>query len=47
MIVLLGEVGSRDEIEVADLIRSGDITKPVVAYVSGTLAEKLTTEIQF
>lgn len=47
MIVLLGEVGSRDELEVATLIGEKKITKPVVAYVTGSLAEKLSTEVQF
>lgn len=47
MIVLLGEVGSRDELAVAELIREKKITKPVVAYVTGSLAEKLSTEVQF
>jgi succinyl-CoA synthetase alpha subunit len=47
MIVLLGEVGSRDELEVAELLIAKKITKPVVAYVSGSFAEKLTTEVQF
>jgi len=47
MIVLLGEVGSRDELEIAELLREKKITKPVVAYVSGSLAEKLSTEVQF
>jgi succinyl-CoA synthetase alpha subunit len=47
MIVMLGEVGSRDELEIVDLLRTNKITKPVVAYVSGSFAEKLTTEVQF
>ncbi|MBX9809895.1 ATP citrate synthase [Candidatus Gracilibacteria bacterium] len=47
MIVLLGEVGSRDELEVVELLKMGKIKKPVVAYVSGSFAEKLTTEVQF
>ena len=47
MIVLLGEVGSRDEIEVAELLKAGKIRKPLVAHVIGSLAEKLTTEVQF
>ena len=47
MIVLLGEVGSRDELVIADLIAAKKITKPVVAYVSGSFAESLTTEVQF
>ncbi len=47
MIVLLGEVWSRDELAVADMLRNGKIQKPVVAYVTGSLAEKLSTEVQF
>ncbi len=47
MIVLLGEVGSRDELEVGELLESKKISKPVVAYISGSFAEKLTTEVQF
>lgn len=47
MIVLLGEVGGRDELAVADLIKKGKITKPVVAYVTGSFAEKLAGEVQF
>lgn len=47
MIVILGEVGGRDELEVAELIQSGKIRKPVVAYVSGSFAESLNTEVQF
>ena len=47
MIVLLGEVGSRDELEVAELLKTGKIRKPLVAHVIGSLAEKLTTEVQF
>jgi ATP-citrate lyase alpha-subunit len=47
MIVMLGEVGSRDELEIAELLRSKKITKPVVAYISGSFAEALTTEVQF
>jgi ATP-citrate lyase alpha-subunit len=47
MIVMLGEVGSRDELEIAELLIAGEITKPVVAYVSGSFAEALTTEVQF
>ncbi len=47
MIVMLGEVGSRDELEIAELLTQKEITKPVVAYVSGSFAEALTTEVQF
>lgn len=47
MIVLLWEVGSRDELTVAEMIQRGEISKPIVAYISWSLAEKLTTEVQF
>ncbi len=47
LIVLLGEVWSRDELEVAELIKNGKVKKPVVAYVSGSFAEILPTEVQF
>ena len=47
ILVLLGEVGGEGETEVADLLRAGKITKPVVAYVSGVFAEHLQTEVQF
>ena len=47
MIVLLGEVGSRDELEIAELLKEKKITKPLVAYVSGSFAETLDTEVQF
>lgn len=47
MIVLLGEVGSRDELEIVELLKVGKIQKPIVTYVTGSFAEKLTTEVQF
>src|SRR5690606_17130548 len=47
LIVLLGEVGNEDENRVADMITSGEITKPVVARVAGTSAEQLQSDVQF
>lgn len=47
MMVMLGEVGGRDELEIAKMLESGKITKPIVAYVTGSLAEKLESEVQF
>ncbi len=47
LIVLLGEVGNEDENQVADMIKSGTITKPVVARVAGTSAEQLQSDVQF
>lgn len=47
MIVLLGEVGNQDENEIAHLVKTGVIKKPVVAWVTGMTAEQLKTEVQF
>jgi ATP citrate (pro-S)-lyase len=48
MIVMLGELGGVDELRVAEAIRKGDITKPLVAWVSGTCATRFqSTEVQF
>lgn len=47
MLVVLGEIGGTDEYEIADGIKSGKINKPVVAWVSGTVAELFPTEVQF
>jgi ATP citrate (pro-S)-lyase len=47
MIVLLGEVGGIDEYAVCDAIKSGRITKPLVAWVMGTCASIFPYEVQF
>eukprot|EP00923_Selenidium_pygospionis_P047657 GHVN01082268.1.p1 GENE.GHVN01082268.1~~GHVN01082268.1.p1 ORF type:complete len:1155 (-),score=211.69 GHVN01082268.1:127-3591(-) len=47
MIVMLGEVGGMLEYEVADAVKEGLITKPVVAWCFGTCAEAFTTEVSF
>ena len=47
MIVMLGEVGSKDELEVVELLKNNQIKKPVIAYVSGSFAEQITSEVQF
>lgn len=47
MIVVLGEVGGTAEVEVAAAISSKKITKPVIAWVSGTCATLFPTEVQF
>lgn len=47
MIVMLWEVWGRDELDIARLISEKRITKKVVAYVSGSFAEHLKTEVQF
>lgn len=47
MLVVLGEIGGTDEYEIAEAIKSGKIQKPVVAWVSGTVATLFPTEVQF
>lgn len=47
MIVLLGEVGGIEEYEIAEAVKSGKITKPVVAWCIGTCATMFTTDVQF
>jgi len=37
-IVVFGEIGSSQEEELADLIASGQVTKPVIAYIGGKAA---------
>lgn len=47
VIVVLGELGGVDEYAVCDLLKSGQVTKPVCAWVSGTCATMFKTEVQF
>eukprot|EP00752_Nemacystus_decipiens_P004049 g3707.t1 len=47
MLVLLGEVGGADEYDVCDALKSGRITKPVVAWCIGTCASIFPFEVQF
>ena len=47
MIVILGELGGDNEYGIVDAMKSGKITKPVVAWVSGTCATMFPTEVQF
>ncbi|GAC1370418.1 MAG: citrate/2-methylcitrate synthase [Candidatus Saccharimonadales bacterium] len=46
-IVYFGELGGHDEYELAEMIASGAVTKPVVAYIAGTVAELFETPPQF
>jgi len=46
-IVYFGELGGEDEYEIAELIKSGKVSKPVVAYVAGTVAELFDEPPQF
>ncbi len=47
MMVMLGEVWWVDELEVAEMIQTKKITKPVVAWCIGTIGELITKEVQF
>jgi len=47
MLLLLGEVGGVDEYDLIEAVKSGRITKPVVAWCVGTCASCFTTEVQF
>lgn len=46
-IVYFGELGGVDEYEIAELIRSKKLTKPVVAYVAGIIDEAFEEHVQF
>lgn len=46
-IVYFGELGGHDEYELAEMMTNGSITKPVVAYIAGTVAELFETPPQF
>lgn len=47
MIVVLGEVGGTDELEVAKAIQERKVVKPVVAFTIGISAEKFGKQVQF
>jgi ATP citrate (pro-S)-lyase len=47
MIVVLGEIGGRDEYSLVDALKNKLITKPVVAWVSGTCAKLFHSDVQF
>jgi len=47
ILVLLGEVGGTLEYDVCEAIRQGVITKPVVAWCTGTVAANFTYDVQF
>ena len=47
MLVCLGEVGGTEEYRIVQAIKEGRITKPLVCWVTGTIASKMTGEVQF
>jgi len=46
-IIYFGELGGYDEYELADLIKSKKVTKPVIAYIAGTISDMFETPPQF
>jgi ATP citrate (pro-S)-lyase len=46
-IVYFGELGGQDEYEIAQLVADKKVTKPIFAYVAGTVAELFETPPQF
>merc|ERR1711972_828593 len=47
MLLLLGEVGGTDEYDIIEAVKSGRITKPLIAWCVGTCASCFATEVQF
>ncbi|UCE29949.1 MAG: ATP citrate synthase [Candidatus Bathyarchaeota archaeon] len=47
MIVLLGEVGGKDEYDIVSALKAGEITKPLVAWCIGTCSGMFSTDVQF
>ncbi|BAF69767.1 citrate/2-methylcitrate synthase [Nitratiruptor sp. SB155-2] len=45
--LLLGEVGGREEYKVIEAVKSGKITKPVIGWCIGTIAQHFSTGVQF
>ncbi len=45
--ILLGEVGGTEEYKVIDAVKSGKITKPVIAWCIGTIAKHFSSGVQF
>ncbi len=47
MMVVLGELGGKDEYTIVEAKKSGKLTKPIVAWVTGTCAKVFPSEVQF
>jgi len=45
--ILLGEVGGTEEYKVIDAVKSGRITKPIIAWCIGTIAKYYSSGVQF
>jgi len=47
MLVCLGELGGKDEYEIADALKSKKIKKPLVIWVTGTCSKAFPAQVQF
>ena len=47
MMVVLGELGGRDEYSLVEALKQGKVNEHVVAWVSGTCARLFKSEVQF
>ena len=47
MMVSLGELGGTDEYEVVEAVKDGRLTKPLIMWVTGTVAKMLPSGVQF
>ena len=47
MMVVLGELGGRDEYSLVEALKEGKVHKPVVGWVSRTCARLFKSEVQF
>lgn len=47
IIVVLGELGGKDEYKLIEAKKQGKITKPLIIWVTGTCAKMFTGEVQF
>ncbi len=45
--VLLGEVGGTEEYKIIEAVKSGKITKPIIAWCIGTIAKHFSSGVQF
>ena len=45
--ILLGEVGGREEYKIIEAIKEGKITKPVIGWCIGTIAKHFSSGVQF
>jgi len=46
-IVMLGEVGGREEYKIVEALKTKKIKKPLIAWVTGTCAREFDSEVQF